>query len=93
MKVTPEIIAKIINSFGLGVDIVGACLVAWDVFVQNKYNKYNAQMFDDIGSQPKINPEYERAENIKYQKMKIGLVMMAFGFLFQLFSNWTCLFF
>jgi hypothetical protein len=92
VEMTPEIIAKIINSVGLGFDIVGACLVAWEVFVQNKCDKYETQTFDDIGSSPKLNPEYERSENNKYRKMKIGLVMMTIGFLFQLFSNWECLF-
>ena len=88
-----EIISKIINSFGLIFDIVGACFVAWEVVRQNRHKQYNTQMFDDIGTDLTKNPEFEKWENDKYQKMKIGLGLLLIGFLLQMFSNWSCFLF
>ena len=87
---TPEITAKIINTFGLIFDIVGACFVAWEVVRQNRHKQYETQMFDDIGTDLKKHPEFEKSERDKYQKMRMGLRLLFFGFALQILSNWSC---
>ena len=82
------LVPKIVNSIGLLFDIAGAWLVAWEVVKQFKQCQYNPQLFDDIGNQLEKNPNFEKWEKNKFKKMRLGLALLTFGFLFQLASNW-----
>lgn len=79
---------KIVNSIGLFFDIAGAWLVAWEVVKQFNQCQYKPQLFDDIGNQLEKDPNFEKWENIKFKKMRIGLALLTIGFLFQIASNW-----
>jgi hypothetical protein len=92
---SPELLAKIINSVGLVFDIIGACLVAWEV-VDKFYGKQYEEaplIANGVISAPNKTFDFNKWEHKKYKKMKVGLVFLFFGFLLQILSNWTCLIF
>lgn len=85
------VLPKILNSIGILCDMVGACLVAWEVVQQ-----YNGKQLQNINPlhpvsfipAPEKTPKYEKWEKNKYTKMKIGLGFLLIGFLLQFISNW-----
>lgn len=94
----------LINSVGLICDIVGACLVAWEIVYQFKDERFKPiiqpspiNSFRNAESRNPIifTPQAEETENYKkweckkYRKMKLGLVMLTIGFLLQITSNWV----
>lgn len=92
---SPELLPKIINSLGLVLDIIGACLVAWEVVDQYNGNQYEEAPLIANGVIPAPNKtsDFNKWEHKKYKKMKAGLGFLFFGFLLQILSNWTCLIF
>ena len=94
-------IQAIVNSIGLLLDIAGAWFVAWEVI--QKYEGKKIQVTggvlrtDYIGSNgtPVVagqitqeTNEYKNWELKKYTRMKLGLIFLTMGFIFQLISNW-----
>ena len=80
----------IINIIGLLFDIIGACLVAWEVSCQ-----YKGLKFKEVGSarcgaddEDPQTDEYKKYEKSKFKFMKIGLGILVFGFFLQIFSNY-----
>ncbi|MBI4384012.1 MAG: hypothetical protein HY579_08270 [Nitrospinae bacterium] len=85
--------AAIVNSIGLLFDIAGAWLVAWEVVRQFKGEPYGVSVgvnLGDIVVGQKVNEtkEYQTWGVSKYAKMKTGLLLLTFGFVLQLISNW-----
>ncbi|MBC8552226.1 MAG: hypothetical protein H8D23_21560 [Candidatus Brocadiales bacterium] len=86
---------KIINSVGLVFDMIGACFVAWEVVKQYKGKKYiSHDSYHSIGSisddkSPTDTPEFMKYEQEKYKYMKVGLILLLFGFALQIVSNWV----
>ncbi len=89
---TTEITAKIINSIGLILDIVGAGLVAWEALYRHEGTKFGRPKYQDAADNasypPRESPTYKKLEQDKYRKMKIGLWVLLVGFVFQIASNW-----
>jgi hypothetical protein len=94
-KMDPELLPKIINSVGLFFDIIGAWLVAWEVVRQFKGQQYEDSMvlMDEFINPPEKTRDFEKWEQDKYAKMKIGLGFLFTGFALQILSNWTCFLF
>jgi hypothetical protein len=79
---------------GILFDIVGACLVAWEVVHQYKGKRHIVPMgytFGDYVRPQNVEEtkEYQRWEKNKYSKMKCGLWCLIIGFSMQLVSNWV----
>jgi hypothetical protein len=94
----------LINSVGLIFDIVGACLVAWEVVIQFNNERFKPIIqpspLDSFRNAESRNPviftppaeetnEYKEWERTKYRKMKLGLAMLIIGFVIQITSNWV----
>jgi len=78
-----------INSIGLGFDIIGACLVAWEVSHQYRGTKFKEVGGATCGSNPEDpqTDEYKKYEKSKLKLMQVGLVLLVIGFCLQIYSN------
>ncbi len=83
----------LLNIAGLICDIIGACLVAWEVVRQYKGNKFAPIDMHTISIDSteqefaKEHPIYKTYETSKYRKMKWGLFFLAIGFTLQIIAN------
>lgn len=84
-------ISSTINSLGLLMDILGAWLVAWEVYKKFHGKKYKGG--DGVigaGYVPGTyeTDEYKKWEILRNKRMLIGLIFLTLGFIFQIASNW-----
>jgi rRNA processing protein Gar1 len=88
----PDILQKVINSVGLTFDIIGAVMVAYEVVQQFKDQQYKdiPIQCSEVGIRPAKTVEFEKFELNKYRHIKIGLLFLFIGFVFQILSNWIC---
>ena len=82
----------LLNVVGILCDIIGAFFVASEVVRQYRGKRYAEDMalaFDDLVIQqpPKETKQFQVWERLKYRNMKIGLVLLTFGFVLQLIAN------
>ena len=78
---------QLITTAGLLADILGAILVAFEIF-----KKYDGAAFN-VGEQkiggPSVNSEeYQLWEQDKFRTMTRGLIYLTIGFLLQIFAAW-----
>ncbi len=82
---------KILNSVGLFMDIIGAWLIAWEVYRQfkgKKYSKAPPLPPPRAAGVARESDQYKRWGKKKYFRMAIGLGLLTIGFLLQIISNW-----
>lgn len=82
----------VLNIIGLLCDIVGAFLVASEVVIQFKGQRFGDTHGVNLGgfveaSAPEETATYRKWEAGKYRKMKIGLSFLVVGFLLQILAN------
>jgi hypothetical protein len=78
-----------INTIGLIFDIIGACLVSWEVVHQFHGKKIDQSPYlHDADDPPFETKEYKKWESSKYKKMWCGLICLIIGFLLQISSNY-----
>jgi hypothetical protein len=78
-----------INTIGLCFDIVGACLVSWEVVHQFNGKKIDKSPYlHDADDPPFETEEYKKWESSRYKKMWCGLAFLILGFLLQISSNY-----
>ncbi len=87
------VIAKIIYSVGLLFNMIGAGFVAWEVIKQYKDKKYSSRDNNiisgiDADRSPIDTAGYKKWTLVKYRYMRIGLILLLFGFGLQIVSNW-----
>ncbi|MGR3173750.1 MAG: hypothetical protein ACUZ8N_04040 [Candidatus Scalindua sp.] len=87
------VIAKIIYSVGLFFNMIGAGLVAWEVINQYKSKKYSSRDNNITGGIDADRSPIDTAGSkkwtlVKYRYMRIGLILLLFGFGLQIVSNW-----
>jgi hypothetical protein len=79
----------LLGAFGLILDLIGACFVAYEVVLQYRGQKYrDMSTIDSINDFPIELPEYTKWEGRKYKFMLIGLVILFFGCAVQLVGLW-----
>ena len=85
-------ISKIINSLGLIFDIVGAWLIAWEIYNKFLDKKYKGGDGGVIccGLEPGTyeTEGYKNWEILRNKRMRFGLIILTLGFIFQILSNW-----
>ena len=91
MKWCIQNINLLIPSIGLIFDIIGAWLVACEVVVQYKGERFISPQttvadMTDTSKLPEAteHPQYKLYEIKKYQKMKYGLAFLTIGFILQM---------
>lgn len=77
-----------INSIGLVLDIIGAFLIAYEIWAPFRRQKYRDDLTMDEGSEPvRETTDYVGWEKEKYCFMLVGLGFLIIGFVLQLVSN------
>ena len=87
------IAAKIINSVGLSLDIIGSFFVLVEVVKQFKGNEHKPIAERTWGETNPETAEYRKWKKSKYTHMRIGLCCLILGFSLQFASTWTAYFF
>lgn len=81
--------AKFYNTVGLCFDLVGAVLIAFEVVNKFKGEEHEQlEMTLDYDKPPHKTEEYLKWVAKKYLFMSIGLLLLLFGFILQIVSNW-----
>jgi hypothetical protein len=84
---------KIINSIGLVCDIVGAWIIAYEIYCQFTDNKFGRPRYQNSEDNQRYPPpesnKYKIWEVNKIKKMKTGLIILTIGFVLQIASNWV----
>jgi len=79
--------SKIINSVGLALDIIGALMVAFTLWMPLKKKAEKGKQF--LSNHPKIrNISLSQYAEQKGIYMQLGLIILCFGFILQIVSNW-----
>ena len=80
-----------VNTLGLVCDMVGACLLAYEIVRTNKH----PQIIDNGdagalngGTNLITNPAYEQYENRKHRYMWGGMLSLLVGFGLQIYATW-----
>lgn len=90
------ICAKIASTVGLLFDVIGALMIAYEVFKKFDGDKFqpdagigllpSGEMVSQSEVQP--TPEYQKWEQRRVRMMKIGLAFLLVGFGLQIIGNW-----
>ena len=86
-------VPQILNIVGITCDIVGAFFVATEVVKQfhgKPFKGHSGFSFDSsitIVPPPAKTDEFAKWEFKKYRRMRIGLVLLVFGFVLQIIAN------
>lgn len=86
----PATLQKILNSTGLFLDLIGAGLLAVEIFRRFHGIKILApQTYLDLKSAPKESPEFKTWEHANFRFHFWGFIFLFVGFLLQFASNWV----
>jgi hypothetical protein len=86
----PATLQKILSSAGLFLDLIGASMLAVEVFRRFRGIRLVApQTYHELTSAPKESDEYKTWEQTNFRYHFWGLILLALGFLLQLASNWA----
>ena len=80
--------SEIINSFGLALDVIGAMMVAFTLWRPLKKKAEKGKQF--LSNHPKFrNISLSQYAEQKEIYMQLGLIILCFGFMLQIVSNWV----
>ncbi len=80
--------SEVINTIGLGFDMIGAILVAYEVVNKFKGDAYVKGMMQNGGHHGHKTKKYEGWQRKKLSGMRCGLYFLISGFLLQILATW-----
>ena len=80
--------SEVINTIGLGCDMLGAILVAYEVVNKFEHDEYHTGVMQDGGHHGHKTDEYKEWQRKKSRWMICGLIFLISGFALQILATW-----